>query len=120
MALLGIVIAIGISFLFVYIAGPIGSVVVPAIMFGLIFSTYMRTKAIEEDVKAIKTHFGLLNEAEKAELQMQQQFKNLYEHEIDNKKYSPELERINREIELELENYQEDRKDKNDKNNDED
>ncbi|MCR8845633.1 hypothetical protein NQ117_18270 [Paenibacillus sp. SC116] len=111
MALLGIVIAIGISFISVYIAGPIGGVVVPAIMFGLVFSTYLRTKEIQEDLKMIKAHFGLVNEAEKAEIQMQQQLRNLYENEIDNKKYSPEMERVNREIELELEKYHEDRKD---------
>lgn len=115
MTLLGIVIAIGISFISIYIAGPIGGVVNPALMFGLVFSTYLRTKEIHEDLKTIKTHFGLLNEEEKAAIQMKQQLRNLYENEIDNKKYSPEMERINREIELELEKYHQKDKDKKDR-----
>lgn len=79
MTILGIVIAIILTYLLLMIIGPYAVIFMVAVLFGLVFSTHQKNKLIYEDLQKIKEKLGikdteeipLSNEEIEAELQQE-------------------------------------------------
>lgn len=54
MTIVGIIIGVVLSVALYYVFGPIGGFILAAVVFGMIFSTHQRTKAIYSDMTLIK------------------------------------------------------------------
>ncbi len=100
MTIVGSVIAIVLS-LSSYFVGPYGGLIVLVVMFGMIFSTHMRVKAVHADLQKIKGHLGLLNAEAKENMRIEEEIDEVLRHE----KTPEQMDQINSEIEKELDKY---------------
>ncbi|NOU84724.1 hypothetical protein GC102_02890 [Paenibacillus sp. LMG 31460] len=105
MTIIGIITAIIFAILISIYLGPLGGIVILAVIFGLVLSTHQRNKKMYEDIQRIKERLGIVdrndfhmtNEEIEEELEL--------ELEVRSESEQKELEKINAEIEGELETY---------------
>lgn len=105
MVLFGTIAAVILSIILVMFFGPYGIMVFLAIFFGMVLSTYMRTKEIQNDIQRIKEKLGIEDTLGLADTNDFQMSDEEIEQELEKEMESDELREINEQIEKELEEY---------------
>lgn len=104
MSIIGMIIAAVILALSFIIAGPYGIGIFLIVLFGMVFSTYVKNKQVLEDLRTIREKLGLLTEDEKIDIEIEKR-------DTKTKSYNelsedpPIVSEIDKEIEEELERY---------------
>jgi hypothetical protein len=99
MAIFGTIAAVILSVLFMMLLGPYGIIVLLSLIFGMVLSTHMRTKEIQNDLQRIKEKLGI---EDPNDFNMSNEE---IEQELEKEMETDELREINQQIEKELEEY---------------
>lgn len=103
MTIIGIITAIIFAILISIYLGPLGGIVILAVIFGLVLSTHQRNKKMYEDIQRIKERLGIVD---RNDFHMtNEEIEEELELEVRSESEQKELEKINAEIEGELEAY---------------
>ncbi|MDF2645476.1 MAG: hypothetical protein K0Q73_1281 [Paenibacillus sp.] len=103
MTIIGIITAIIFAILISIYLGPFGGIVLLAVIFGLVLSTHQRNKKMYEDIQRMKERLGIVD---RDDFHMtNEEIEDELELEMRSESEHRELEKINAEIEDELEDY---------------
>lgn len=99
MVIFGTIAAILLSILLTMFLGPYGVIVLLSLIFGMVLSTHLRTKEIQNDIQKIKEKLGIedTNDFHMSNEEIEQ--------ELEKEMESDELRERNEQIEKELEEY---------------
>ncbi|MDQ0887682.1 divalent metal cation (Fe/Co/Zn/Cd) transporter [Paenibacillus sp. V4I9] len=103
MTIIGIITAIIFAILISIYLGPFGGIVLLAVIFGLVLSAHQRNKKMYDDIQRIKERLGIVdrNDFHMSNEEIEEEL----ELEVRSESEQKELDKINAEIEDELENY---------------
>lgn len=103
MTIIGISTAIIFAILISIYLGPLGGIFLLAVIFGLVLSTHQRNKKMYEDIQRVKERLGIVD---RNDFHMtNEEIEEELELEVRSESEQRELEKINAEIEDELEDY---------------
>lgn len=103
MTIIGISTAIIFAILISIYLGPLGGIVLLSVIFGLVLSTHQRNKKMYEDIQRVKERLGIVD---RNDFHMtNEEIEEELELEVRSESEQRELEKINAEIEEELEDY---------------